>query len=91
MTDGNTADTDFNPRTPWGVRLPSGKRRKEAKLFQSTHPVGGATMCTRLGNGCKRISIHAPRGGCDSLQYALTRAALDFNPRTPHGVRLQFR
>ena len=80
--------TDFNPRTPWGVRrvfdFVSGVKYK----FQSTHPVGGATPgCGRVmwsssdfnprtpwgvrlkscwyGFAEESISIHAPRGGCD--------------------------
>ena len=33
--------------------------------FQSTHPVRGATMPKININGITRISIHAPREGCD--------------------------
>ena len=35
-----------------------------------------------------RISIHAPREGCDSSSPASkTVSHADFNPRTPRGVR----
>ena len=34
-------------------------------LFQSTHPARGATAGDKLGGGDQRISIHAPREGCD--------------------------
>ena len=36
----------------------------------------------------RRISIHAPRVGCDNGGVALCKAFVDFNPRTPCGVRL---
>ena len=103
-------------------------------LFQSTHPLRGATrhggVCGQVFQisihaplaGCDyrvrnfpfapRISIHAPLAGCDSSLYLLfqprrfqsthplrgaTRshpaqeaAKMNFNPRTPCGVRRQF-
>ncbi len=37
------------------------------RLFQSTHPVRGATIRGRRRNLHLRISIHAPREGCDRL------------------------
>ena len=33
------------------------------------------------------ISIHAPREGCDCLEWLLGLWFFDFNPRTPRGVR----
>ena len=56
--------------------------------FQSTHPVWGATRI-RLSSGLDDvISIHAPRVGCDAAMciYSLI-PSIDFNPRTPCGVR----
>ena len=38
--------------------------KREIK-FQSTHPVWGATMALSYVNLTDRISIHAPRVGCD--------------------------
>ena len=38
-------------------------------LFQSTLPVGGATMEAIANAALSYISIHAPRGGSDSLQF----------------------
>ena len=35
------------------------------KIFQSTHPVRGATWVLMLHPGDLAISIHAPREGCD--------------------------
>ena len=125
---------DFNPRTPCGVRRPNSQPLRCVSPFQSTHPVWGATVyhkphilsirisihAPRVGcDGCnqpfpgrqQRISIHAPRVGCDVNQLhhpamppgfqsthpvwgatskttSYTRYNINFNPRTPCGVRL---
>ena len=55
--------------------------------FQSTHPARGATQSPGARNTPRKISIHAPREGCDSSQSLPERARHDFNPRTPRGVR----
>ena len=34
-------------------------------IFQSTHPVRGATLDLHLRADKEQISIHAPRAGCD--------------------------
>ena len=55
--------------------------------FQSTHPLRGATSRSpppRWGSG---ISIHAPLAGCDFRLTRLSDQRLNFNPRTPCGVR----
>ena len=55
----------FNPRTPHGVRPPASTQTYQSQLFQSTHPVRGATS---FGDGIEVVevvSIHAPREGCD--------------------------
>ena len=57
---------NFNPRTPCGVRLlPIIVRSVKAFLFQSTHPVRGATEVVFVIALGDVISIHAPRAGCD--------------------------
>ena len=124
---------NFNPRTPCGVRHAATYgwklsgifqsthpvwgatpgvliwwRRRES--FQSTHPVWGATALRELLKQRHQISIHAPRVGCDACGnrfhcstwpfqsthpvWGATVAActvccffIDFNPRTPCGVR----
>ena len=57
-------------------------------LFQSTHPLRGATDAfDRLNAECC-ISIHAPLAGCDGMSLSLSRRTFSyFNPRTPCGVR----
>ena len=67
----------FNSRTPCGVRLSARPGCSVIRLFQFTHPVWGATqqpLPTRAG---LRVSIHAPRVGCDvggSLRLDIYRA-----------------
>ena len=101
----------FNPRTPCGVRPDEGTCKGGQEIFQSTHPVRGATDILRLGVKAVKISIHAPRAGCDCMRchshgqhgetfqsthpvrgatwlwYESKSQSIDFNPRTPCGVR----
>ena len=58
------------------------------RLFQFTHPVRGATTDLLGAYTDSRVSIHAPRAGCDRLTYAIRRLITGFNSRTPCGVRL---
>ncbi len=126
------APSDFNPRTPWGVRhtlddpfqrtvifqsthpvggatgiiyqfiiklvfqsthpvggatLGPSSFSPSTSAFQSTHPVGGATNPIAVNHNGLKISIHAPRGGCDRGAHSQGRPRLHFNPRTPWGVR----
>ena len=48
-----------------GATMVSGSR-SFGSSFQSTHPVRGATVCKRHIQVAARISIHAPRAGCDA-------------------------
>ena len=56
----------FNPRSPWGERRDHSAKPYMASLFQSTLPVGGATVAGSILDVYGGISIHAPRGGSDS-------------------------
>ena len=71
--------SDFNPRTPHGVRLNSVKFICPSHPFQSTHPTRGATRPKGFHHTGNSISIHAPHTGCDS--DSVTEAA--------HGIRFQ--
>ena len=56
--------------------------------FQSTHPVWGATRLSNTSFLTYKISIHAPRVGCDTATLAHhMQTVANFNPRTPCGVR----
>ena len=108
---GAWASSNFNPRTPRGVRQGGGNSLRPLFLFQSTHPARGATPAALPGadqpgisihaprEGCdlsqfvdttsRAISIHAPREGCDAVYAGTHRCHMNFNPRTPRGVRQQ--
>ena len=59
-----------------------------AMAFQSTHPARGATLPVQyVLPGVGDISIHAPREGCDPMLLSRWRFPMNFNPRTPRGVR----
>ena len=58
--------THFNPRTPCGVRHYLLGRSADHEIFQSTHPLRGATRLPRLLRRGRIISIHAPLAGCDA-------------------------
>ena len=79
--------TNFNPRTPCGVRPTLSVVLGSPDQFQSTHPLRGATKAVHLDKGGGGISIHAPLAGCDSVRVRRRRAQPYFNPRTPCGVR----
>ena len=78
---------NFNPRTPCGVRPTMRIVSSSTAAFQSTHPVRGATQRREIIVLDGRISIHAPRAGCDRLYSSINLNLTDFNPRTPCGVR----
>ena len=59
-------------------------------LFQSTHPLRGATFQERRLTHNRIISIHAPLAGCDAARLPWGVPSVYFNPRTPCGVRLKF-
>ena len=57
----------FNPRTPCGVRHPKFFNiTTEGFVFQSTHPLRGATLRLPALLQSLAISIHAPLAGCDA-------------------------
>ena len=55
------------------------------RSFQSTHPVRGATRDHRVVKLADRISIHAPREGCDLLSASGWRVFSIF--QSTHPVR----
>ena len=82
----------FNPRTPYGVRRRKFFGSHLRDLFQSTHPIRGATTIgTRETEKLRLISIHAPHTGCDIQEPRPPAQRIYFNPRTPYGVRLIIR
>ena len=57
-------------------------------LFQSTLPARGATVSRYSRRILTTISIHAPRTGSDWKDAKKLAKNLNFNPRSPHGERL---
>ena len=57
--------------------------------FQSTLPARGATHFCKAHDVRFLISIHAPRTGSDSHGKRRSNHPCYFNPRSPHGERLQ--
>ena len=55
--------------------------------FQSTLPVGGATVLNRVICPFPEVSIHAPRGGSDRFRQRCWQMRGRFNPRSPWGER----
>ena len=86
-TSPASRSTNFNPRTPCGVRHSRARRVRSQMQFQSTHPLRGATDAFREEYEHIRISIHAPLAGCDAGARLRTARQAHFNPRTPCGVR----
>ena len=82
-----TASIYFNPRSPWGERPVLPEDRDFALVFQSTLPVGGATLLRMRTVRASNISIHAPRGGSDFAACNKAPDLLYFNPRSPWGER----
>ena len=65
--------TNFNPRTPCGVRLIAEDAFPAIITFQSTHPLRGATRLRAGSTAGGNISIHAPLAGCDYNEYKAMR------------------
>ena len=57
--------SNFNPRTPCGVRPADLPKAHAEAQFQSTHPLRGATLVSPPALLALCISIHAPLAGCD--------------------------
>ena len=77
----------FNSRTPGGVRQRAIVVASAESVFQFTHPGRGATYSCQLRSNHYRVSIHAPREGCDIDLTPSVCLLISFNSRTPGGVR----
>ena len=60
-------------------------------LFQSTLPARGATHSATSSRCFSQISIHAPRTGSDATLSRRFLLSEDFNPRSPHGERPEWK
>ena len=78
---------NFNPRFPRGKRRVAYKQIDGEWKFQSTLPAGEATYAKDSPDGNYTISIHASRGGSDSMSGLMAARNRYFNPRFPRGKR----
>ena len=83
------AERNFNPRSPHGERPAFCSAAALGAAFQSTLPARGATINPATMNGSQGISIHAPRTGSDFDSWDEMLEPGNFNPRSPHGERLE--
>ena len=67
----------FNPRTPCGVRLAYSIRSTENTIFQSTHPLRGATTSPIL-SGVLTGTHFNPRTPCGVRQRKCTKFSAHF-------------
>ena len=79
----------FNPRSPHGERRQALMRKNALNEFQPTLPARGATKLSSYQRFTIRISTHAPRTGSDPAEGTNEAAEWHFNPRSPHGERLE--
>ena len=89
VAGGGHQHPNFNPRTPRGVRLQVWSKDRPVGTFQSTHPARGATglIGLRFPAASAFQSTHPARGATCSLSVRSSNG-INFNPRTPRGVRL---
>ena len=80
-----SADTTFQSTHPVRGATKTRRRLTIVKKFQSTHPVRGATLDRCDVRTGRRISIHAPREGCDGYRSTRPHAARQF--QSTHPVR----
>ena len=80
--------SDFNPRTPCGVRRNHARAGRGNAVISIHAPRAGCDSSSKPQARLLFISIHAPRAGCDFALHASACALPHFNPRTPCGVRL---
>ena len=79
--------SDFNPRTPRGVRLTWKPRLPPISIFQSTHPARGATIDWECCVPKILFQSTHPARGATPWRSARSWTSFYFNPRTPRGVR----
>ena len=84
-----TLSVNFNPRTPCGVRRHRLLTLEHQGQISIHAPHAGCDRGAFVFDVPQTISIHAPHAGCDLYPSVIPYAPLDFNPRTPCGVRLR--
>ena len=85
----STTHLNFNPRSPCGERPCScpGPACCRCENFNPRSPCGERLRLGGAHGQARRISIHAPRVGSDSVTWHHRPRFSDFNPRSPCGER----
>ena len=65
-----------------------GRHYLHCKLFQSTHPLRGATKKAVVASNAVTFQSTHPLRGATSIQMQFRHPLIYFNPRTPCGARL---
>ena len=73
-----------------GATTGSGDPLPRLPSFNSRTPGGVRRLCFSRSSRSSRVSIHAPREGCDVSVIFVGLSPRSFNSRTPGGVRLHF-
>ena len=76
---------DFNPRTPCGVRQAIARKARGGRLFQSTHPLRGATE--RECDDEQRYFYFNPRTPCGVRRFHTAQNARTFLFQSTHPLR----
>ena len=77
----------FNPRSPHGERHITSASGKSPKIFQSTLPARGATVCLAVWLQAGRFQSTLPARGATTRRQSQMARINNFNPRSPHGER----
>ena len=80
---------NFNPRTPYGMRLNHFTLLFTTSSISIHAPLTGCDFNLIGFLLINKISIHAPLTGCDAMIVGTLDIKVDFNPRTPYGMRLE--
>ena len=78
----------FNPRSPHGERRFRPEPVAPTQDISIHAPRTGSDLPENAERITRRISIHAPRTGSDNPRRNHARQQIYFNPRSPHGERL---
>ena len=79
--------TDFNPRSPSGLRLHVDLNNFYASVFQSTQPEWAATPVPFLNRYSRSFQSTQPEWAATFRSHKLVGSVLNFNPRSPSGLR----
>ena len=78
---------DFNPRSPYGERLPCGVSHLLQSIFQSTLPLRGATEYLEALFEASEFQSTLPLRGATWAMPPIRFLLPYFNPRSPYGER----